>query len=495
MKYILYFALFLLPISLNAQTKVNYTVTYSPTMITDGLKVQLNYKTKKAQDSIYLHYYNDGWGETNLFNCLSVLQNENPTMQFAMVPDSNRIIVRYPKSKNVVFNYRIRQDYPGDSMNIVNRPRMNNAYFHVLGRGLFIVPEDVFQVGRTQLEAKIDWVGFPSSYVIHNTFASNVQSQAIKADIHTEFYNSLFVGGDYRLYPLEHHSTSVVFAIRGNWLTEYSDDEKLLLALKKTIQAQRDFWNDYSQEYYTVIMSPTVSQNDSLFQGQSTTGSAVYNGFMIQSSNNPFNYFGVMEYMFNHEMMHQWIGITINNRHEELNYWFSEGFTEYYTFKNQLRGDGLSLEEWCALFNEEIIAAHYANPRRNDPNYRIVDEFWTSRDVEKIPYRRGAIFAFWLDNKIMKASNYTQSLDDLMRVLLQKSKTEGRKLTDEWFLEEAQTFLNMEDISYEFQKYIINGEDILLSTDDLIDCFRIETKDEVPQVVLNDSERTYLLTD
>jgi predicted metalloprotease with PDZ domain len=495
MKRLLVFALFSLPIALNAQTKVNYTVVYSEKMSSDGLRVQLTYKTKKAQDSIYFHYYNEGSGEYDLFNCLDLLEEENPTLKFEVDRDSNRIIVRYPKSKKVVFNYSIRQDYPGDSMNIVNRPRMNNAYFHVLGRGLFIVPEDVFQVGHTQIEAKINWVGFPNGYVIHNSFASNEQSQAIKADIHTEFYNSLFVGGDYRLYPFDHNSKSVVFAIRGNWLTDYSDDEKLLTAFKKTIQTQRDFWNDYSQEYYTVIMSPTVSQNDSLFRGQSTTGSAVFNGFMIQSSNNPFNNFGVMEYMFNHEMMHQWIGLTINNRHEELNYWFSEGFTEYYTFKNQLRGGGISLEEWCTLFNEEVILAHYSNPRRNDPNYVVLDEFWMSRDVEKIPYRRGAIFAFWLDNKIMKASNYNQSLDDLMRVLLQKSKTEGRKLTDEWFLEEAQQFLNMEDISYEFQKYIINGEDLKLTSEDLIDCFRIEIKDEVTQVVLHDSERTYLLAD
>ena len=93
----------------------------------------------------------------------------------------------------------------------------------------------------------------------------------------------------------------------------------------------------------------------------------------------------------------------------------------------------------------------------------------------------------------MKATNYSKSLDDLMRILLQKSKTENKQLTDEWFLEEAQKFINMEDISYEFQKYIIIGEDLTLSSDDVIDCFRIEIIENVPQLVLQESERSYIL--
>lgn len=476
-----------------AQTKVNYNVFYSSNIENEGLKVELKYKTKKAQDSIYFHYTNSGWGEENLFNCLQILENENPSLSFNFIPDSNRIVVHYPKSKKVTLNYRIHQDYPGDSLNIVDRPRMSNDYFHIHGRELFVVPEEMTDTEDRIIEATINWVDFPTNYVIHNTFASNVRSQVIKGEIHTGLYHSLFVGGDYRLYQFDYQSKSIVFAIRGNWFSEYNDDQKMLSALKKTIVTQRDFWNDHTQKYYTVIMTPTVSQNDSLYLGQSANGSAIRNGFMIQSSNNPFNQFSILSYMFNHEMMHQWIGLSIRNAHEELNYWFSEGFTEYYTFKNRVRSNDTSMEEWCTFFNEEIFSQHYKNPKRNEPNYVILDGFWTNRDVEKIPYRRGAIFAFWLDNKIMKASNYSKSLDDLMRAILGKCQSENLLLSDELFLEEAMKFTNNEDISYEFQKYILNGEDITFTPQDLIDCFTIELKENIPQIVLKDSERPYIL--
>ena len=119
------------------QVKVNYSVHYSNNLQKDGLKIALNYTTKKAQDSIYLHYSNNVWGETDMFNCLEILHIENPSMQFQLVPDSNRIIVHYPKSKSITFTYRIHQDFIGDSLELTNRPRMNNSFFHVLGEELF----------------------------------------------------------------------------------------------------------------------------------------------------------------------------------------------------------------------------------------------------------------------------------------------------------------------------------------------------------------------
>lgn len=200
----------------------------------------------------------------------------------------------------------------------------------------------------------------------------------------------------------------------------------------------------------------------------------------------------VINYIFNHEMMHDWIGLKIMNAHEELNYWFSEGFTDYYTYKNRLKSGVITKGEWQNSFNEEVILAHYKNPEKNCPNYRIKDDFWKSRNIEKVPYRRGAIFAFWLDNKIMKLSNNQQSLDDLMRQLLSKCTSENVRLTDELFLTEASKFLKGQDISYEFQKYVLIGEDLPLEKSELLDCFEIKIVDQVPQIHWKIGEQEYV---
>ena len=113
--------------------------------------------------------------------------------------------------------------------------------------------------------------------------------------------------------------------------------------------------------------------------------------------------------------------------------------------------------------------------------------------MEKVPYRRGAIFAFWLDNQILLKSNYTKSLDDLMRELLKKCVAEHVLLTDELFLELATNYLD-DDISYFFQKHILNGEDIDLLKEKWIEGFQFQFQDEIPQLqMINNNEEKYLV--
>jgi predicted metalloprotease with PDZ domain len=338
----------------------------------------------------------------------------------------------------------------------------------------------------------IDWIDFPEKYVIHNTFDSQKKHQNLsKIKLWGEFYHSVFVGGDYRIHQFNCANKPVYFAIRGDWFVDYQD-KKLLGALEKTIQSQRTFWNDNSANYFTVIMTPTLSTADSSFSGQSTTGSGVWNAFDILSTNNPFNNWNVINYIFNHELMHSWIGGKIGMKHEELNYWFSEGFTDYYTYKNRLRSKDLDFKTWLEDFNMEVLQAHWKNPERNKANFLIKDDFWKSRDVEKIPYRRGAIFAFWLDNQILVKSNYTKSLDDLMKELLQICETEHKKFDDELFLDLVQQYLQ-KDISYFFQKHILDGQDILFEKSDLIEGFTFEVENNLPKLNANKNvEKIYL---
>ncbi|MDD1523841.1 peptidase [Riemerella anatipestifer] len=465
------------------QTKVNYKVFYSENLQNEGLKIQVSFSSKKVSDSTYFQYSNEVWGETNLTNCLKFIEKENPKYKFKIVADSSRIVVYHPKEKSISFSYHIIQDVKQENLKSKNRPLLQKEYFHILGQSLFIVPEEIFdgKIEDPKITANIEWLNFPKNFIIHNTFGSQQLKQNLKVKLWSEFYHSLFVGGDYRIKSFNYLEKPVYFAIRGKWLGEYTDDN-LFEALKKTIPTQREFWKDNDFDYYTVIITPTITQTDSAYSGQSITGTGIKNGFIIRSSNNPFNDFSTMNHIFNHEMMHDWIGGKISIKHEELNYWFSEGFTDYYTYKNRLRNNDLTLKEWLSSFNTEVIKAHWENPERNKPNYVIKDDFWKSENVEKIPYRRGAIFAFWLDNQILKKSNCTKSLDDLMRDILKICTTENRKFTDELFLEIAQKYLD-KDIAYFFQKHIINGLDFELKNEDLIDGFQIEYVEKVPKIV------------
>ncbi len=464
------------------QSKVNFKVFYSEKLEKDGLTINVSYKAAKASDSTYFQYSNNAAGEKDLFSCLKLEQSENPKYTFKIVADSNRIVVYHPKMRDVSLVYYVYQDIKEETVESKNRPLVSQSYFHILGQNLFVIPEESVdsKMEDPQIDVGIEWINFPKDFVIHNTFGTKKLKQELKVKLQSELYNSLFVGGDYRIKSFYYLKKPVYFVIRGTWLGNYRDD-KLFDALKKTISTQREFWQDNSFDYYTVFVTPTITQKDSVYKGQSITGSGIKNGFLVQSSNNPFNDFYTMKYIFNHEMMHDWIGGKIPMKHEELNYWFSEGFTDYYAYKNRLRNNDISFKEWLENFNKDVIKAHWTNPEKNKPNYIVKEDFWNSRNIEKIPYRRGAIFAFWLDNQILKQSDFKKSLDDLMRDILRICTTEDKKFTDELFLSVAEKYLD-KDISYFFQKHILNGLDIELKNEDLIDDFKVEFSKKIPKI-------------
>lgn len=70
-----------------------------------------------------------------------------------------------------------------------------------------------------------------------------------------------------------------------------------------------------------------------------------------------------------------------------------------------------------------------------------------------------------------------------MREVLKTCTNENRKFTDELFLEIVQKYLD-KDISYFFQKHILIGIDFEIKNEDLIDEFKIEYIDEVPQLIV-----------
>ncbi|MCS3531716.1 M1 family aminopeptidase [Chryseobacterium sp. JUb7] len=480
------FIFILLPFYSFSQNKINYKVFYDKNLEENGLKIQVEYTVPDSAKTAYFHYSNSNWGEENLFKSLIIKQEDNPQNTFETHPEKDEIKIRPQKGGKISFIYHIKQDFSEPSHHVFNRPRVKNNFFHVLGKNLFIVPKSFTEMPENEtIDISIEWVNFPEKFKVHNTFGTQIKKQRIKTSLWQGFYHSLFVGGDYRIYGFRFHEKQIYFAIRDQWHNGFTDDF-LFSNLKKAIQSQRDFWKDYSQDYFTVIMTPTVSQDDELFKGYSTKGSAIQNAFMIHGTNNLFNNKNSYLYLLHHELMHDWIGNKIQNKNEELNYWFSEGFTDYYTYKNRLRIKDISFDEWVSLFNTEILAGHWKNPSRNIPNYKIKDDFWKNRNIEKIPYRLGAIFAFWLDNQIMIKSNYTKSLDNLMRELLVYCTKNKIKFSDEIFLDLVAKYLN-QDISYFFQKHIISGEDIELVSEKWIDCFMFKIIDNIPQLELKEN--------
>ncbi len=190
-------------------------------------------------------------------------------------------------------------------------------------------------------------------------------------------------------------------------------------------------------------------------QGSSWQGTGLTNSFALAASNNEHLEVQGLAYLLNHELQHNWIGLKIKNENEEEQYWFSEGFTDYYTIKNipVNRIYGLDEKYFVQELNSKLRNL-YSSPVVASPNSEInYDNFWKDRDFSNLPYLRGAIFAFILDQIIRQDSRGTKSLDDVMKELLQNS---DENLSHAKFIETVNPYL-AEDIEPYFNRHIIEG--------------------------------------
>ena len=434
------------------QEQIQYTISPFRLNEVPMLHVNLKFDAIDKDEETKLLFLNDSWGEKELHNVIENISPVDERFVIEMNKDSGWVVVKHPKnSKSIEINYTIKQDFEGElTSKKMYRPIIQEDYFHIFSHSFFMLPLDYIRAGDQKFNVTIAWKNFPENYRIVNTFGHGDRSQSISNTSEEEFMSSVFLGGDYRSYTIPIQNNEVVFSLRDRWTA--FEDSTLVTILNKTITAQRDFWNDHSQPYFSVNLTPTAEIHGSSFQG---TG--LNNAFNCSASNNDNLELDGLIYLFNHELQHNWIGHVIKNKDEEKQYWFSEGFTDYFTFKNiaKYKLNGLD-EDYLIDELNSIIKALYTSPVKEAPNNAInYENFWSSRDYEKLPYRRGALFAFYLDHKIRKDSKEEASLDNLM-LAIKEDALAGQKLDHIYFVEKANSYLD-QDFTPFFKAHIEDG--------------------------------------
>ncbi len=438
---------------------ITYTISNAKKDTVSQLRIVMNFPADTSGIT-KVRYDDEAWGEENLFNCISGISLRNKKAKLTVERDSGLVIIKHPRDlKEVSLEYTLQQDFVergerGESY----RPLVQEGYFHIFSHNFFMMPEHLGSEGEDILNIVLCWEAFGKDYSIHNSFGHNQKEQRIQNIRLSEFHQAIFVGGDFRTYHEEINGNDIYLASRGEWIP--FKDSTVLKVLSRTIELQRNFWSDHSQKYFTVTMRPITQETGSSFQGTGLT-----NSFATSISNNEHTDIEQLVYLFNHELQHNWIGHTIENDNEEEQYWFSEGFTDYYTIKNIAKHKIQDLDK--SYFITELngtIRNLFASPVREAPNAEInYDNFWSNRYYSKLPYYRGSIFAFYLDQSLRRSSKGKFSLDDIMHHLQEAAVTEGKKITHEYFVDVVNGYFEG-GIDAVFQKHIEEGKLLPLAT-------------------------------
>lgn len=248
-----------------------------------------------------------------------------------------------------------------------------------------------------------------------------------------KFLHSVFMAGTIRARVRTLHGNRVGFAFTGTgWGFE---DDALIDAAMVIIGAQRDFFGDHSDPWFLVTLTPSGSARGGSF---ALGGTGVTNAFSMYANtglslepDQPFR--SRLLQLLSHEYFHTWNGGKLDSSSEEgTGYWFSEGFTNFYT-RRMLKRAGLFTDEEVLQSLNEAVAGYMSNPERNAPAARVKEAFWSDPNVGMLPYQRGDMVALALDEHLRAKSGGARSLDDFMRDLVARAGR-GEAFSVEWAL-------------------------------------------------------------
>jgi len=394
-------------------------------------------------------------GQQELYNAVHDLSAKPVTAIVQQVSAKNERLIQHKPAEKLSVTYELEQDFKGPlKTEIRYRPVTDPTWIHWIGNTVWVLPawDD-----DEKVSVSLSWERLPKTWTVANSLGAG----SLKQRIATEFGNlrsAVYVAGDFRLNKTTVAGDPLFVAVRGEW--QFTDGA-LTEEIRRVIEAERGFWNDHSQDFYLVTLVPTNEGPNALSFG----GTGLHDSFALFATPNAS--IPRLRTVLAHEYAHNWIPTRLGKfpDPEQSMYWFSEGFTEYYTYQLLFRSGLITKDELIGNYNS-LIREYYLSPVRTASNQRIVSDFWKDQNVQRLPYLRGFMIAVGWNSEILRFTVGKHSLDDVVLDLFRSAKAGGRELSL-GLISEKISGLIKKDISQDLSNQVVNGEPIVPAADAL----------------------------
>jgi predicted metalloprotease with PDZ domain len=436
------------------------TYSFEPLIAGDSLRLRITLEFKSSGSGKTTLILPSEWaGQKEAYKSITELTAISPQTSLKGTKEpAKREVLSLPNS-TVRLSYVLVKQWSGP-LDTATRFYADLApdYFHLIGVTALVHPRlHDFQ----PVEVHFDWSKLPKESSLATSFATDERCQTFHGSWH-DALNSLFVGGDYRIYRKTIMRNELVFAIRGKW--GFTDDE-WTGKVSNIIEFQRTFWHDNDFPYFLITLTPHGGNSGS------SGGTALTNSFMEHLSPQASISLNILDQIA-HEEFHSWDPYKVGcmPHPQEPVTWFSEGFTRYYETLMLFRAGLLPFSDYLAGLNAKL--RDYA---MNEGEGIALAEFVRRHVADKsvlagLEYRRGAVIAAWLDATIRNESQNHASLDDLMFYLIRQNAAYQRQrgkpmpISNKRIFKAAAKYIHRESL-VRLRQYVEHGGSIQLPND------------------------------
>lgn len=438
-----------------APSRIDYTLT--PVMEDGALRaVQIDLRFRGDADGRSSVRLPDSWGgQDELWRAIQNLEIVSGASAIRQGEQPNQRILNHSPNARIHLRYRVIQDWDGvprAEIGNVYRPTIQPTYFHLIGNAFMVTPDSAPASMRVRFRVR----DLPRGW----SYASDLEHSDLRM---REVWSSIAVAGDFRI--LRDPASKVRLAIRGEW---GFTDEQLLSQISGIVATHRQFWDDRATPYLVTALQLAGAEGQ-----YSVGGTALDDAFAFFST--PNGQQNSIVRMLAHESFHTWMPNQVGNlpqQDQALQYWLSEGFTDFYTARMLVRGGVWTPQQYADDLNE-ALRAYAQSPARAYTNAQVLTDFWNSRDVQRIPYQRGRLLAMIWDSRLRENGH---GFDDLVNEMRRRARRGARYAVETFNTSAAAAGL---DPRSEIAANIDAGEFIFLPADLLAPCGRIVTR-QVP---------------
>jgi predicted metalloprotease with PDZ domain len=264
-------------------------------------------------------------------------------------------VLRHRPGAKVTVRYRVQTAYDQDPVgaggNPYKGPLMRPEWFALLGEFVFAEP-----AGRETQPATFKWGRLPKGWKVASDLEHGRMGRAMT--VH-DVAQSISMGGT-RLTIVERPipGGTLRFATPEGGpypATAMADD------VARVVAAERAYWNDLAEPYFVGLV-PLVSEK----KWKSAGGTGRGDAFVLYATEGVGE---MLRWTIAHEHTHTWIPARVGGMGEKdqaLRYWFSEGFTDFFSTRAMLRAD-LATPHEAVERTSAALRAYDTNPLRTSP--------------------------------------------------------------------------------------------------------------------------------
>jgi len=436
-------------------------VQYDLTKTSDGITISVAFKGETDGTTEIL--MGGEWAdEQSPHTRFQNIQVEGATLK----NNGSTLSLDHPSSADLVLSYDLMtadQRDAGVDPTYFFAPVLADDYIHLIGYTSLAVPklETDITVSYTG-----NWSGSIEGTILRSRFLK--QGQPVSPE---EFQSGFLMFGNFEMS--KSHDGRVQIASASSVSVSA---ENVLQEVAPLLNAMSSLWGDEPIDYSVTLLPFTTDH------GAVLAGTAFPGGFSAALT--PDIKTSDIQRFLAHETAHEIVPLRLGQPEFEATdregegYWISEGFAEFLSREAQILAGTLDEAGLIERVNGDLREL-YQSPTRNAPNAQIGTDFWTNRNIERLPYLRGSLLAHKWDAAIGRASSGDEGMIDVLRDLGEKAiKSESSTVLSVDAVLRALENRGVDTAREDYESIIVSGQDFLPPSNMLGACYHVRSVSE-----------------